>query len=318
MVSDQGQSPGTEPQSSLRGWELVGVVGLATAAVLAISSSAVLVRWADASPLALSLWRTAGGALILAAPAWRSGARPDRAQWRLIGVAGAALALHFAAWLASLDMTSVAASVTLVSTAPLMIAGYLFLTGHTPNRGTWAAIALALAGTMIIAGADLGGGNPTALWGDALALVGGAAVAVYLVVGQRLRAHLPTTAYASRTYGVAALILVPVVVVSGTAMTGYDTVTWVAVGAMILGPQLVGHTSLNLLLRRLGSITVSLILLAEPVGASLLAWLALGEIPPAGALLGGPLVLAALTLRVRSETPTDLPHREPQPVVPDQ
>jgi drug/metabolite transporter (DMT)-like permease len=93
-------------------------------AVVSISSSAALVRWAEVSPIALSFWRTAGGALVLAVPAAASRQRPVGTQRLLVVVAGAALALHFASWLASLELTSVAASVTLVSYAPLLIAGF--------------------------------------------------------------------------------------------------------------------------------------------------------------------------------------------------
>jgi drug/metabolite transporter (DMT)-like permease len=106
------------------------------------------------SPIALSFWRTAGGALVLAVPAAASRQRPMGTQRLLVVVAGAALALHFASWLASLELTSVAASVTLVSCAPLLIAGFLALTGRRPSRRTWLAIAAALAGTALITGGD--------------------------------------------------------------------------------------------------------------------------------------------------------------------
>jgi drug/metabolite transporter (DMT)-like permease len=279
----------------------VVAVGLLVVAVVAISSSAVLVRWADASPVALAFWRTAGGAAVLALPSWRLGDRPRPDQWGWLAVAGVALALHFATWLASLELTSVAASVTLVSTAPVVIAVHLLVTGRSPTPVTWVAIALALAGTLIITGGDLGSAGRDALIGDGLALVAAAAMAVYLTVGQRLRAELSTATYASRTYAVAAASLVPVIGLAGIGLTGYERATWAAIGAMIIGPQLAGHTALNSLLRRLGSVTVSLALLIEPVGASLLAWLLLDELPPAAAVLGGPIVLAALALQLTAQ-----------------
>ncbi len=312
-----GGSSGDEVHRAGRRLDPVTVLVLVTA-VVAISSSAVLVRWAEASALALSFWRTLGGSLILTAPAvlarlvpgrdpgsWSGAAtgRPTRAQWRLMVVAGVALALHFGAWLASLELTSVAASVTLVSTAPILIAVWSVFRGHGPTAATWLAIGLAAVGTVIITfghaastTATINGQRP--LVGNALALVGAVAMAVYLVAGSSVRRHLPTAAYASRTYSVAAATLLVTSAAAGVDLVGFDTTTWLVIGAMILGPQLFGHTGLNHLLRRLGSITVSLVLLAEPVAATALAWLLLDETPPVAAVVGGPMVIAAVALRL--------------------
>ena len=284
---------------------------LLAVAIAAISSSAVLVQWADASPIALAFWRTTGGALILAGPSLRHQARPSRSQWPWIALAGVALGTHFATWLASLELTSVAASVTLVSTAPLMIGVSLLATGRSPGRATWTAIALALAGTIVITGGDLGSGGD-ALLGDGLALAGAATMAVYLSVGQRLRAELATSTYTSRTYAVAALSMVPVMALADIAAWGYDRTTWLAIGGMIVGPQLAGHTALNLLLKRLGSMTVSLALLAEPLGASILVLLFFGQVPPLAAVVGAPLIVAGLVIQVMSRRSSS----EPQAVGP--
>ena len=297
-------------RASTPGVGRAATAGLLAVAVLAISSSAVLVRWADASPVALAFWRTAGGAIILAGPSLRHRVRPQRHQWRWLAVTGVALAVHFAAWLASLELTTVAASVTLVTTAPLVIALYQLIRGRSVGSGTWAAIGLAMVGTLIITGRDLGTGETDALLGDGLALLGAVAMAVYLVVGQRLRADLPTSTYASRTYAVAASVLLPALLVARADLWGYDATTWAAIGAMIVGPQLAGHTALNLLLKRLGSVTVSLALLAEPVGATLLAWLFLAELPPVAAVIGAPLILAALALQITARSDPEAPASE--------
>jgi drug/metabolite transporter (DMT)-like permease len=289
--------------------ELVSAVLVLAVAVVAISSSAVLVRWADADPVALAFWRTLCGGLILAPAAVRAGVRPSGAQWLWILVAGVALGAHFGTWLASVEMTSIAASVTLVSTAPLMVAVALTVTGRPLGRRTWLAIALGLIGAMIITlgpssepvvePAPADGplpGNPAL--GNALALIGAATMALYLVVGDHLRTGLTTAAYAARTYGVAAATTLAVALATGVELFGYDRATWLTIGAMVVGPQLAGHTALNYLLGRIGSVSVSLALLAEPLGAGLLAWLAFRELPPIAAVVGGPLVVAAVALRV--------------------
>ncbi len=273
-------------------------IGLLGVAIMAIASSAVLVRWAAAPAIALAFWRTVGGAIVLAPSAIREEARPSKTTTLAIVGAGAALAVHFSAWLASLEMTSVAASVTLVSTAPIFVALLHWSAGgQRPPGRSWLVIALALLGVGIITGGDLGSSGDD-LAGDALALLGAVTMAVYLVLGSRARRELTTTGYAARAYAVAAAALLPTALVTDTPLWGYDTQTWLVIGAMILGPQLAGHTMLNLLLERLGSLTVSLSLLAEPIGAALLTWILLDEAPPTAAWIGGPIVLVGLALHV--------------------
>lgn len=292
----------------------VPAVAVLAVAVLAISSSAVLVRLADASPVALAFWRTLGGALILAPSAWRSSAKPTRRQWWGIALAGIALALHFSSWLASLELTSVAASVTLVATAPLMIAVAMAIGGRSPGGRTWTAIGLAVLGTFIIAGGDAAAVADTdrsALIGDGLALIGAATMAVYLMTGDRLRGTLSTAGYASRTYAMAALTTMVVALASGIDLVGFDTTTWLAIAAMIVGPQLAGHTALNYLLGQIGSVTISLALLIEPLGAVLLVWLLFGDIPPLAAAIGAPLVIVAVALQVVNG-PLTSPRRAPK------
>ncbi len=292
-------------------------VAMLILAVLAISSSAILVRWAAIPAVSLAFWRTAGGAIALAPAAHRSSSRLARSDRRSIAIAGIALGVHFAAWMASLTLTSVASSVTLVSTAPIMIASFQIASGKKPSKTTLFSIGLAALGTAILAVTDarIGGtiaviesdgggiGAPSTLGrrpqlGNALALVGAAAIAVYLSIGDRLRQRLSTAAYAGRTYAIAAIVMAPIALAFGRPVIAPSTGAWLAILAMILGPQLVGHTSLNYLLGRLGSLTVSLSLLAEPIGASLLVLLFLGERPTPGAWFGAPIILAGVALQL--------------------
>ncbi|MEZ5375664.1 MAG: DMT family transporter [Acidimicrobiales bacterium] len=269
-------------------------------AIMAIASSAVLVRWAEAPAIALAFWRTLGGSLVLATrrrPA-DTRPRPSRATTLAIVGAGLALAVHFSSWLASLEMTSVAASVTLVSTAPIGVALLQWgAGGDRPDRRNWLVIAVTLLGVAVIAGGDIGTSSDE-LAGDALALLGAVAMAVYLVLGGRARTELSTTDYGARAYAVAAAALLPTALVTRTPLWGYDAQTWLVIAAMILGPQLAGHTVLNLLLEQLGSLTVSLALLAEPIGASVLTWLLFAETPPLAAWIGAPIVLTGLALHL--------------------
>ncbi len=273
----------------------------AVVAVVAISSSALLVRWADAPAVVVAFWRCGLGALALAPRATGVDARPYRGR---LAIAGTALAVHFWTWLASLEMTSVASSVTLATTAPVFVALGNRLRGRPVSRAASVGILAAIAGSAIIAGADFNSGGD-ALVGDALAIVAAAAMAVYLLAGTEVREGLGTAAYAARTYTIAAaLLIVPAILASpGGELWAWSPTTWLAIGAMVLGPQLAGHTMMAALLPRLGSVTVSLLLLMEPPVAAVLAWLVLGETPPTSFWLGVPLVMAGLATAARtSET----------------
>ncbi|MFW2381969.1 MAG: DMT family transporter [Acidimicrobiales bacterium] len=275
-------------------------------AVVSIASSAVLVEYAAAPAVALAFWRCLGGAVVLAPRALTQpavGAQTKRV-WLSLGAAGGALGLHFVTWLASLEMTSTAASVTLVSTAPMFVVGWHWLRGRPPGPGTVLGVLLAVAGVAVLAGGDLFRGDLSeGLGGDGLALVGAACMAAYLLIGDRVRNELDTGIYAPVVYAVAAATMLPIALIGGRSLTGFDTTTWLAIGGMIAGPQLGGHTILNLLLGRIGSVLVSLALLSEPIVASALTWLIFDEVPPPLAFLGTPLVILGLVLAIRDAQP---------------
>ncbi len=276
-------------------------IGLLLVAVCSISSSAVLVRYAAASSVALAFWRCLGGSLILSVGAVRSGTSMVSlgTSAHLIVVAGIALGLHFATWLASLEMTSTAASVTLVSTAPIFVVLGNRLMGRRSTRQMVIAVGVAVSGAFVVTGGDLIT-DLGSFEGDLMALAGAVFMAVYLIVGQHLRTRIGTAGYAAAVYAVAALTMLPIAVVGDIALVGFDRTTWLAIAAMILGPQLGGHTVLNLLLGRIGSVLVSLSLLAEPIVASLATWMIFDEVPPATAWWGSPIVLVGLAMAVRA------------------
>lgn len=293
-VETAPEAPETPPLS-----RAAVVSGLAVG-VVAVSSAAVLIRIADAPPLAIAFWRCAGGAVALAPFALRArrGAPAlDRVQRRQLTGAGVLLALHFALWIWSLELTTVASSVTLVTMSPIFVglgAG-LFL-GEPPSRRTWLGMAATIVGAIVIgagdwASVDLG---PTALLGDVMAFGGALAVAGYLLAGRAARRRLPVAVYAASVYGVAAVVLLVASLLTGSQLLGFDETTWLAIAALIVGPQLLGHTVFNALLSTVTATVVSIVVLAEPVGATLLAWFVLGELPSALYWIGAPIVLAGV------------------------
>jgi drug/metabolite transporter (DMT)-like permease len=277
-------------------------------AAVAISTSPILVRVAHLPALALAFWRCLGGALVLAPFALRrrGGRVRPRPTWREAGwlvLSGAFLALHFALWNASLALTTVASSTVLVACSPLfvgLIAGPAL--GEPPTRNGWIGIGLTIAGAALIALGDAGAVDlgPHALLGDAMAFAGAAAIAGYLLIGRFARRRLAATTYAASVYGVAAAVLLPACLLGGAPLAGYPAGSWLAVGGVIAGPQLLGHTVFNTLLASVTADVIAVVTLTEPVGATALAWLLFGELPTAWFWPGAVLVLAGVWLAGRA------------------
>jgi len=274
------------------------------AAVVAMAWAAPLIRLTDAPPLAVAAWRLTFASLLLTPAFLRT---PWLAEWRAIPVsdrvtawlAGVALALHFATWITSLRLTSVAASGVLVALSPVFAWGISAVwLGERPGPRQAAGILLAIAGAAVIALGDARTGAGKALLGDALALAGAVFGGAYFVVGRRLRRSLSLASYVTPVYGLAAAILLLWAGVRGEAFVAYPRSAWLVFALLALGPMLVGHTGLNYALRYLPAYLVNVAALGEPVGATLIAWSlpAIAEPPGIPALAGGALCLAGIAL----------------------
>jgi drug/metabolite transporter (DMT)-like permease len=274
--------------------------------VLAVSTSAPMIRLADAPPLAVAFYRNAMAAAVLLPLSFivhpgefRSVVRRDAAA---LGLAGALLAVHFAAWIPSVTLTTVAASTVLVTTVPVWAAaGDRLLFGERIPRATVAGIALSLAGAVLISGFDFTV-STEAFLGDVLALLGAVAAAGYFLTGQRLRRRLSLPTYAGAVYGICAVLLLVAALISGTPLVGFDPEVWLLFALMAAGPQILGHTVFNYLLREVDATVVAVAVMGEPVGASLLALALFGEVPPASAIVGGAVVLAGIYVAVTAQS----------------
>jgi drug/metabolite transporter (DMT)-like permease len=263
--------------------------------VVAASTSAVLVRYASGvEPLAIAFWRCVAGAAVLAPFAWSRLRRVDGGKMRMPIVAGAFLAAHFATWISSIRLTSIASSVLLVSITPVFIAVAAWALQHERFApSTWIGIAVALGGTALIGGGDLGGSSLT---GDFLAVLGAAAAGGYFMAGQAARRDLGILEYATITYAVAALLLLLACLVAHVPLTGYVAHSWWALAGLVVGPQLLGHTFINFALKAIDPTTVSVTVMAEPVLATALAFILLGEVPSLLVLPGGVAILLGIYL----------------------
>lgn len=268
-----------------------------TLGVVSLSGAAVLIRLTVSPAVTVAAWRMTLAAALLV-PLW--GVRRARLSRRGLGlalVAGGFLALHFALWTESLRLTTVASSVALVTTNPLFVGllSSLFL-GERPSRALWQGIGLSVAGGLLIGWGDFALGG-AALLGDVLALLGAVASSAYLLVGRRARDEGPLVPYATVAYGIAAALLL------AGASGGGDPLPlpteWLWIALLALGPQLLGHTSVNWALRRFPASAVAVAILGEPVGATLWAYLVFGEVPGIPQGIGIVLVLLGIVRALR-------------------
>lgn len=282
------------------------VRALLVVGVTAVSFAAILIRVAQAPVLALALWRCVGGSVALAPAAGRARVWPGPGDRARLLCSGALLAVHFALFIGSLSLTTVASAVVFVATAPLFVGvGAAVFLREPPTGRTWTGMGLGVLGTIVIGVADATGGpavSGTALLGDAMAFGAAIAVAGYLLLGQATRRRLPVSTYGLWVYGVAAVVLALAVTATGTPMTGFDTGTWLAIAGLIVGPQLLGHTVFNQVLNVVPATTVAVVVLSEPIGAGVLAYLVFGEVPPPLFALGAPFLLAGVYLAATGQT----------------
>lgn len=239
--------------------------------VLALSWAAPLIRFTQGAAVAVAAWR-----LLLAAAALSpAGARGWRHLPRRFPLAaGACLAAHFAFWIQSLRLTSVASSVALVCTNPLFVGLFSLALGERPGWPLWLGIGLSVSGSFLIAWGDFRLGGP-ALLGDLLALLGAVAASAYLLVGRRARSETALLPYVSLAYLLAGLLLLAAAWGLGSPLPPRGDWPWLVLLALL--PQAVGHTAVNWALRRLPASAVAVAILGEPVGAALWAFLLFGE-----------------------------------------
>lgn len=266
--------------------------------VSAIAFAAIFFKKADPThPLVKSGLRLLFASVLLAPMVARGWWRGHLAGpvWRTAVVAGLLYGVHFGAWVWSLDLTSVAASVTLVTATPLLLAVLGLATGRDrPEGRTWVALGLAAIGVTIIGGADLAT-SPTALLGDGLAALGAAAMAAYLLVVRRLGA-LEVWSFMGVACAVGAAVLLGTSAALGLELrpASDEALLYLVLAAII--PQLVGHVLLTWSLRHTTPTVVGLSTLGEPVGSTALGWLWLSEAVTPWVGLGCLVVLAALAL----------------------
>lgn len=272
--------------------------------VLAAAFSSIFTKLADAPALVIAFYRLFFTVLLILPFTLAGSTREIRSMTRrdffLASLSGVLLALHFTVWITSLNYTSIASSTVLVTMQPLfVVAGGYFIFKERISMPALAGAGLALAGSIIIGVSDfrLGG---QALWGDILAFSGAAFIAGYVLIGRSLRARLSLLPYIFVVYGVTALTLLLGNLLTGTSLYPYSGMTWLTFVALAMIPTILGHTVFNWALRYVKAAVVSVSILGEPVGASILAYFIFNQVPTPTQLFGGAVIITGLVIFIKS------------------
>lgn len=265
-------------------------------AILAVSFASIFVRWSDSDPLVIAGYRMLFASLILAPFAFheRQDAVPmDRRTIGSVVLTGVVLAVHFFAFISSLSYTSVASSTLLVNFHPLIVGAASVLILKESSKKTVVGVAIGFVGLAVIALTGLGTGES---FGNALALLGGVMAALYILAGRMLRRTLGIFTYAFAVYFTAAVALLGSAVMNGVPLWPYPAGEILIFLALAVVCTIFGHTVYNWSLKYLAAPVISTSLLGEPILASLLALVLLGEVPAWTVVLAAPLVIVGIGL----------------------
>lgn len=282
------------------------ILGIGVAATSMAATFIKLAQAEAASSILIACGRLFIAALLLTPSVIRTSnyqlqiRRLSRRDLALTVLSGVFLAIHFAAWVSSLEFTSVLISVVLVTTTPIWVALLeVFFLKARLSPGVIMGLCVALIGGIIIGvtgdGENTAVGNDTGL-GASLSLIGSVAVAVYLVIGRRIRSQMALTPYIWMVYGIAALILLVAVLMTETRVTGYSLEAYVWILALAIFPQLIGHSSFNFALAYLPATYISVATQLEPVFGSIIAFFVLSEVPGWRQVIGGVIIVIGVLI----------------------
>ncbi|WLV24079.1 DMT family transporter [Aciduricibacillus chroicocephali] len=267
------------------------------AAIIAISFSAIFVKWSDAPPTVTSMYRMYFSSLLLIPFVWRKRhdfVRVSKSEWGFLALSGLCLGFHFALWFGSLDLTTVASSTMILALQPIiaLLGGFIFYKERAGLR-VILSVGLAIAGVMLIGWGDLGHGSRLAILGDILSFLSVIAVVGYLLIGQNKVKRISHWIYSFSVFLFAGLALNLFNLVKGVPMTGYERGEWGIFILLAIFPSL-SHVIFNFLLSYVNTTTISMSVLGEPVGATILAAILLHEQVTLLQVFGGCIVLVGV------------------------
>jgi len=273
--------------------------------LVAVSFASIFIKLCEAPSLVIAAYRLViasvfylGFTRIKSGPIWSSFSWSQR---KIAFISGLFLTIHFTTWITSLKFTSVASSAVLVQTAPIFVAsGGFIVLGERPSLTIIIGMTITLAGSIIISLHDFSLESGSII-GNLLAIGGAIGAAGYILAGRKLRASMDTLHYVTAVYSFAAILLFIFAIGSGASLIGYSLRNYLLLVAIAVVPQIIGHTSFNWALKYLSATTISIILLGEPIGASILAVLLLDEGLSLVKIVGGVIIISGVTLVLIAE-----------------
>ncbi|PJB79734.1 MAG: multidrug transporter [Acidobacteria bacterium CG_4_9_14_3_um_filter_49_7] len=280
-----------------------------TIGVISISFSAIFIRFCpDVPVISIAAWRMVIASCVLIAIAVARKVRFTgirKREWGIACMGAVFLTLHFASWITSLKLTSVASSVALVTTNPIFVGIFSWIIlKEKQQKELIIGIVLSVSGSLILAVGDGGLSglaitNKDALIGDILALTGAIMGSGYLISGSIIREKVDTFRYILMVYPLTAVLLLLVTVVGKFPLTGFSRISYINLILLALVSQLLGHTAFNWALKHLKASMVAVTILGEPIGAAILAWLFFRESISASQTIGMALIFTAIIISAR-------------------
>lgn len=274
--------------------------------LIAISFASIFIKLCDAPSLVIAAYRlTIASAFYLIITRIKIGPIWLQFSWsqrKVAFISGIFLTIHFTTWITSLQFTSVASSVVLVQSAPIFVAlGSFLLLRERPSLTMIIGILITLVGSVIIGAFDFSL-DKNSIIGNLLAICGAIGAAGYMIAGRKLRANIDTLRYVTSVYSVAAVLLLVLAISSGASLIGYSIRNYSLLISIAIVPQVIGHTIINWSLKYFSATTVSVIILGEPIGASILALLILDETLSLIKIIGGVIIIIGVSLVLLAES----------------
>ena len=268
------------------------------------SLSSIFIKLSDSPSIFISAYRMLFASLLWLGPVLYK----DLNEFKKISISdmlwcvlsGIFLALHFATWIASLSMTTVASSTVLVALSPVFVAlfSYFVLKERIKTRSV-VGIGVAIAGSIVIALGDAKVGGH-ALKGDLLALSGAVFVGGYLLIGGKLRAWMGVRVYVFIVYSIATVVLFLIAIATNVPIYPYPAEEILIFFLLAFFCSMLGHSIYNWMLEYVSSTFVSVSTLGEPIFATILAFIIFNEIPSILTIIGGAGVIIGLYIYIKS------------------
>lgn len=219
---------------------------------------------------------------------------------------GVILAAHFALWITSLEHTSVASSVILVTAHPLLVGpvSHFFLKERLSFVNSL-GIVLSVSGVIILVYGNFGfAAGLDTIEGNILAILGGIAAGLYILGGRKLRKTVSIGSYAFVVYAIGTVILFIICLIFNAPVINLSLRDYGIIFLMAIVAGIFGHTLYNWSLGHIRASVASVVLLGEPIGSSLLAFALpwIQQTPSYYTIIGGAIILSGIYLTARKTT----------------